>query len=216
MNSVKKLLISLKTQVSHVVDDFENHEALTAVAIEEIEKIGRKTRIQLNRVRNRIRALEKNIEEQKKDVDKWSKRAVSLESSDRERALNCMKRLKGTEKQIEILSRQHEEAVGQEKKIAADLARISEQLGELKTRRETLIARQNVAQATGTVSRSTANPAGDVNSVFERWENQVIGSEFEFPADNPADTFEEEFEKQEHDAELKAALDDLVKKSRKS
>lgn len=216
MNSVKRILISLKTQMSHVVDDFENHEALATVAIDEIEKIGRNSRIQLNRVRNRITELEKKFEEQQADVEKWSERAVKLESSDRESALNCVKRLKDAEKQIEILGRQRQQAIAQEKKISADLARISEQVGELKTRRESLIARQNVVQTTAKAGRDYGNPVGNASSLFDRWENQVLGSEFELPADDPTDAFEEHFEKQEYEVDLKETLAKLVEKNRNS
>ena len=130
--------------------------------------------------------------------------------------MNCVKRLKNAEKQIEILGRQHQEAIAQEKKISADLTRISEQIGKLKTRRESLIARQNVAQATGKTGGVSGNPTKDASSLFDRWENQVLGSEFEFPSDDPTDAFEEDFEKQEHEADLKATLANLVEKSRKS
>ncbi len=216
MHTFQKILISLKTRMSDVVDDFENHEALAAVAIEEIENIGRNSRVQLNRVRNRIEDLEKKIEERKLGAEKWSERAVRLEATDLESALNCVKRMKEAQKEIEILERQHLETIAQEKNISADLARIAEQIEALKTRRENLISRQNRAQAAGKTGSDRPNPAGDAKAIFERWESRVIGDEFEIPVDGPNDAFAERFENEEHEADLKATLASLVEKSRKS
>jgi phage shock protein A len=216
MHTIQKILISLKTRMNNVVDDFENHEALAAVAIEEVEKIGRNSRIQINRIRNRIEGSGTKIETRKQEAEKWAERAVKLEATDQEAAINCVKRMKEAEKEIETLERQQREAIAQEKKIVADLARISEQIGSLKTRRENLISRQHRVQATGTTARDGRNPAGDAKSVFERWENRLLGDEFEIPAEEPGDPFAERFEQEEYEADLKATLASLVEKSRKS
>ncbi|MGH8550867.1 MAG: PspA/IM30 family protein [Methylococcales bacterium] len=130
--------------------------------------------------------------------------------------MNCVKRMKEAQKEIEILARQHREAIAQEKKSSAGLVRISEQIGELKTRRENLISRQNRAQVTGTTARDGRNPAGDAKAIFERWENRVLGDEFEIPVDEPNDAFAGRFENEEYEADLRATLASLVEKSRKS
>jgi phage shock protein A len=216
MYPFKKILISLKAQINNVVDDFENHEALAALAIEEIEKIGRNSRIQLNRIRNRISELENKISALKLDAEKWSERAVKLEATDRESALNCVKRLKEAQKQIEILSLQQQKTIAQETKISADLVQISEQIGALRTRREDLISRQNLAKAKGKAATDGPGPARDANAIFERWESRVVGDEFEIPCEAPNDPFAERFETEEQDADLNATLAMLVEQSRKS
>jgi phage shock protein A len=216
MNTFKKILITLKTQIGTVVDDFENHEALSAVAIEEIENIGRGCRIQLNRVRNRIAELEKKVEERKLDAKKWSERAVKFEPTDPETALNCVKRMKHAEMQIEALERQHRESVDLEKKVSGNLEQIAERIGEMKARRESLISRQNLARASGTAVWNAGSPARDANAIFERWESRVVGDEFEIPLEEPNDAFAERFEKEEQEADLRATLASLVEQNRKS
>ena len=216
MHSIRKILISLKTQMNNVVDDFENHEALAALAIEEIERIGRSSRIQLNRVRNRIGEIEKQIDEQKESAEKWSERAVRLEPNDTEAALNCVKRMKEAEKQIGILEREHRKTVAQESRISRDLSRISEQLAEMKTRRENLISRQNIAKASGNAVGDRHHPAREANAIFERWESRVVGDEFDIPAEEPHDAFADRFEKEEQEEDLKATLASLVEKYRQS
>lgn len=216
MQLFKRIIIQLKTQMNQVVDDFENHQALAAIAIEEIENIGRNSRIQLNRVRNRITEIEKRIGDLKLDVEKWAERAVKLESHSPEDALTCVKRIKQVEKEIEILSRQHEDSLKQEKKIASDLSQICEQLAQMKSKRENLIARENLAQASGRTLGACRNSAGDANAIFERWENRVIGEEFELPPEDFSDSFAEGLEQAEYEAELKARLQSLVEKARKS
>ena len=216
MPTFKRILVQLKTRIGQVVDDFENHEALAGVAIQEVENIARSSRVQLNRVRNRSRALDKKIEALHADKEKWAERAVRLADESPENALNCVKRIKQAEKEIEILCREQNESLNQEQKIATDLNRICEQLAQMKTRKENLIARQHLAQTCGIPFSDYRNPAESANAVFDRWESRVVGDEFEAPDARPHDAFAEGFELEEYEDELKKTLQDLVDQARKS
>ena len=50
MNSLKRIFVSIKSQIDHVADEFENHEALATAAIQDLQELSRKTRLHLHRV----------------------------------------------------------------------------------------------------------------------------------------------------------------------
>ncbi len=216
MNSLKKIFISIKSQVDQIANDFENHEALAEAAIQDLQTLGSKTRLHLHRVSKMSTHYQKQLEQQQKQAQLWSERALKAknEDEDEQKALQCIKRLRQTQQQITLLEQQYEESCKQESKIRDDLNRISEQLQVLKNKKEILAARQNRANLQESLNSKSTNPALEVNNIFERWEGSVVSSEFEAPdCDFDSDPLAQEFEHEEDELALKMMLDELEKQN---
>lgn len=214
MNSFKRIFVGIKTQIDHVADEFENHEALAGVAIEELQEIAAKTRLHLHRVSKMSEQYQQQLIEQQEQASLWSERAIKISKEDEQKALQCVKRLRQVRRQIKSLEKQCEESTAQEEKIRADIELIQDQLLSLSNKKEMLAARQNRATIQGTLSDQHDGSLKDVQSVFQRWEGSVVSSEFSAPdQDIDVDSFAKPFEQEEDELALKAMLDELTKPS---
>ncbi len=210
MNNLKKIFISIKSQVDQVANDFENHEALAEAAIQDLHTLGSKTRLHLHRVSKMSAHYQKQLEQLQKQARLWSERALKARKEDEQKALQCVKRLRQTQQQITLLEQQYQESCKQEAKIRDDLNQISEQLQVLKNKKEILAARQNRASIQESLNSKDCNPILEVNHIFERWEGSVVSSEFEAPdLDCEPDPLTQEFEQEEDELALKMMLDEL-------
>ena len=212
MNSLKRIFVSIKSQVDQVADEFENHEALAGAAIQDIQAIGSKTRLHLHKVSKLSAQYQKQLEEQQEQARLWSDRAIKAKNEDEQKALQCVKRLRQIQHQMTLLEKQYLESTAQESKIRDDLNGLSEQLQVLTNKKEILAARQNRANVKESLNDNRGNPVQEVNNIFERWEGTVVGSEFEVPEQHEVDidNFAAEFEQKEDDLALKKMLNELT------
>ncbi|NOQ14847.1 MAG: hypothetical protein GQ583_10290, partial [Methyloprofundus sp.] len=132
MNNLKRIFVSIKSQIDHVADEFENHEALAGVAIEDLQTIASKTRLHLHRVSKMSEQYQQQLLEQQEQARLWSERAIKVRQEDEQKALQCVKRLRQVQQQIKSLEQQYQESRAQEEKIRTDLELIQEQLQSLK------------------------------------------------------------------------------------
>jgi phage shock protein A len=212
MNNLKRLFVSIKSQVDQVADEFENHEALAGAAILDLQAIGSKTRLHLHKISKLSQQYQEQLEQQQELARLWSERAIKARKDDEQKALQCVKRLRQAQQQIALLEKQCEESAAQELKIRNDLNAISEQLQVLQNKKEILAARQNRASVQESLNNKAGNPVQEVNNIFERWEGRVVSSEFEVPdldLDIDTDNFANKFEQEEDDLALKKMLDEL-------
>jgi len=208
MNSLKRLYISIKGQIDHAADDFENHEALATVAIKDLHAIASKTRMQLHRICKMTEQYQNQLAEKKQQESLWTARAIKAKKQDEAKALECVKRLRQTQKQITLFEQQHEESTKQEIKIQADLNAIEEQLLILKNKKEMLSARQNRSHLQSVIQDNQFNSLDNVQQVFDRWEGRIVSTEYEIPS-TPEDSLKNSFEQEEDALELKMMLDEL-------
>lgn len=75
MNSLKRIFLSLKGQIDHVADEFENHEALASAALQDLQAIASKTRLHLHRVSKMSEQYQQQLAKQQEQVYLWSERA---------------------------------------------------------------------------------------------------------------------------------------------
>ncbi len=210
MNNVKRLFISIKSQIDHVADEFENHEALAGAAISDLQAIATKTRLHLHRVSKMSEQYQNQLEQQQEQAHLWSERAVKARQKDEQKALQCVKRLRQTKQQINLLEQQCLKSSAQESKIRDDLNAIQEQLQILKNKKEILAARQNRVGVHEALHNNNGSSLEDVKNVFDRWEGTVVSSEFEVPERMDIDQFATSFEKQEDDLALMEMLNELT------
>ncbi len=214
MNNLKRIFVSLKGQIDHVADQFENHEALAGVAIEDLQSIASKTRLHLHRVSKMSEQYQQQLSEQQAEAKSWSKRAINVRQEDEQKALQCVKRLRQVQQQIKSIERQCQESSAQEEKIRADLELIQDQLQSLKNKKEILAARQNRASLQEVMGDNHSGSLHEVQNVFQRWEGSVVSSEFSAPEPKvDIDNFAQPFEQEEDDLALKMMLDELTEQS---
>ena len=214
MNSLKRIFVSIKGQIDHVADEFENHEALAGVAIEDLQEIASKTRLHLHRVSKMSEQYQQQLSDQQEQEKLWSERAIKTRQEDEQKALQCVKRLRQVQQQIKSLEQQCQESTAQEEKIRADIELIQDQLQSLKNQKEILAARQNRASIQDSLGDNQNNSLQEVQGVFQRWEGSVVSSEFSVPdqsVDN--DNFAQPFEQEEDELALKIILDELTAQS---
>ncbi len=208
MNSLKRLYISIKGQIDHAADEFENHEALAAVAIQDLQAIASKTKLHLHRVSKMTEQYQKQLDELSQQQAQWASRAIRAKDHDEQKALQCVKRLQQTKKQISLLEQQHEASTQQENKIRDDLNVIQEQLLVLNNKKQMLVARQNRTHLQEAIQDNQLNSVDNVQQVFDRWEGQVVTAEYDAPV-SPVDSLQDTFEQEEEALALKMMLDEL-------
>jgi len=209
MNSIKRLYISIKGQIDQAADEFENHEALAGIAIQELQSIDKTTRLHLHRVSKMTEQYQKQLDQQKQHQSLWTTRAIKAKEQDEQKAIQCVKRLLQTKKQIALLEQQLEESSQQENKTRDDLNSIQKQLLVLKNKKEMFAVRQNRSHIQTTLQDNQINSLDNVQQVFDRWEGRIVSTEHDIPV-TPSDTLLDDFEQEEEALALKMLLDELI------
>lgn len=210
MKTFRRLFVTLKSQIDSVADEFENHEALAGAAIKDLESIGSKTRIHLHKVREMAHRYEKRLDDLNAEADRWAARAVAVREQDEQRALECVRRLRATKQQIEHLDKQLRDTRAMDTRVKADLDRIQTELQTVKKKRELFAARQNRADLMAMLDKHGFERGDDIEAIFERWETNIVGAEFNYQDIEEIDDLAAGFEKEEEQADLKALLDELT------
>lgn len=208
MNTFKRMFVSLKAQIDHVADEFENHEALAGAAIKDLEALGRKTRVHLHKVHNMVLQYKRQLDDLKEQEKLWTQRALKVRGEDEKKALQCVKRLQGVRGQIRHVEKLYQQGQTQESKVQEDLNHIQAQLQNLKNKKELLTARQNRVHVEKTLHEQKLD-GDDVDDIFARWENSVVGNEYQYSEISAEDELAADFEKDENEEELKMLLDEL-------
>ena len=210
MNSLKRIFFTLKAQLDGVADDFENHEAVAGVAINELETYQGKTRVHQHRLQEMIQQFESKLTDLNKEAETWSARAVKLKDQDEAKALECVKRMLQIRQQIKVLEPELTKAREQFGQCQKDLTEIQAQLHALHTQKEVLSARQNRIQLQSSFHVDQLNPTTGAQAIFKRWEQSVVGAEWSGPIPPVKDSFADEFTQEESDLELKMLLIELT------
>ena len=211
MNTLKRWTTSVLSSVDWMITQVENHEALVNSAIDEVQRSGARARVQLNRVTQDGRKMRARLEELREKELVWKDRAVKSAALDEARALECMKRSRRTQKEIESLEEQVKEHARIERQLTTDLGSIDQRLGQLKTQRNLLKTRQSRAEALRAFQAEDSHIISEIGDIFERWEVKV--GEYELQGDcalRGGDDFEGEFVSQEEEEELRESLKKLL------
>lgn len=213
MNSLKRLFISLKSQVDVIVDDFENHEAVAGVAIKDLEEWRGKTRIHQHRLQTMVGQFEATLAELHKEAETWAARAVKTQATDQQKALECVKRMVSTQQQIKTLEAQLQTAQSQHAQLAADLNAVQTRLYTLTTQKAVFAARQNRLHLQASLKNGDGNPLAEAQRVFNRWEEAITGAECGHPDPISQDPFADAFAQAEETLELNRILAELAAKT---
>ncbi|OVE74279.1 hypothetical protein BVX93_00270 [bacterium B13(2017)] len=213
MKVLKNIAVSLSAQFEKLANQFENHEAIASSIIKEVEQIAAKSKVQLNQVRASKKTLNYDLEKTIQDENRWIERAKKVHEIDEKRAIECIKRVKTLRENKKDIEKQIKEANTLEKNLVENVEKIITKLRQLKQQKNTLVSRQNCAEAIGIFHNCNIDFGFEIENLFTRWETKV--TEWEIQSGNTtyeSDDIEEEFIKEEEREELKSLLDEIVQK----
>lgn len=208
MNAIHRLALTLRAQFEDFVDQVENHEAVAEAALNQF-------RANVVDAKFRLRCLEKEItraEERTGDLAResaqWKSRALESEAKDRDRALECVKRMRAADLEKTHLETQISEMRRVHDDVQRDVRRVESQYEDLRRQHKILVSRQSRTEALRAV-RATAPEAP---AVFERWQAKVEKSEIHnevLAVTESLDSFAEEYRHEEDRRALEELLADL-------
>jgi phage shock protein A len=195
-------------RVDAMIVQVENHEAQVTTAIAELGHLVAKAKVQLGRVQRDGEALRALREREVEARDRW--RARAAHEPDDGRALECLRRARQADRQVERVEARLDEHQRSEQQLQRDVAELEQRLRELVEQRNRMATRQTRAEAMAVVQAADAGLLGGLDEVFERWDTRLTTSEYESGCvEGPFDALDQAFQSQEEDRELTEELTEL-------
>jgi phage shock protein A len=210
MGTIARWTSRITASFDWLLDQVENHEALVTSAIKEMQEAASKAHVQLRRVQKDGERLRERHAVALEKTNLWRERALRVHDSDRSKALECMRRRKAAEREVDYLQKQLKEHDRVLLQLKADLGLIGDRIEELKRRKNAFSARQTRTEAIEVIQREELSAVREIDEVFDRWEIKLGVCDL---ANIAADSLEEEFEEGERLEELEVALDALVREN---
>lgn len=214
MNVFKRVKIQIRSNIEELLNSIENHEAVTEAAIQEYQQHYAKAKVKYERMLATERTTQSQLEKTEKDVDQWKARATRLGNENRERAIECLKRMKAAEQHAENLRNELGNLQSSVLEVKSSLEEMRSRIEEVKRKRDQLIVRDSSSRTLSTVKQSVAKEPS-CTDVFQRWEEKVVmrevSDDLEF---EKTDHFERELAKAEQNEALSLELDELLAESK--
>ena len=216
MSLIRRISTSITSSVDRAVSKVENHDAIINAALRDTQQAAARARVRLERVRKDGRQLTERKAGLEQAVVRWAERAKSVAAENEAKALECLRRRRECEQQLEYVVdaiRKHEEL---ETRIAGQVKKIEARIGEVAQQRNMMRSRQSVADAMRTISSVEGISYGEVEETFDRWETNLGETEVMMGAMSNSDPLETEFLAEEDADELRAELALLLDKTEDS
>jgi phage shock protein A len=210
MSIFKRLSATFSSRVDQMVSQIENHDAVVEVAIKESRQATAKAKVRLARVQRDGELLRNKISQLQNDETLWTNRAREMAHKDEDKALECVRRRKLCQKQLEQYTQALKKHEALEQRLAQDIHAAERKLAEMNQQRNLMRTRQSAAQALNSISGVDETVALDVAEAFERWEIKVTESELEVGTVDSMDLLDQEFLEAEDKQTLQAELEQLL------
>jgi len=211
MKSIKRITTTIKASLDGMIGMLENHDALASAAITAAEQSAGRAKAQLYRVKQDGAAIQKRIAEMQQQVALWEDRARRSRELDEEKAIECLRRRQRSLAEITRIEAQYHDHQKLEKQLEGDLTTIEQKINTLRQQRNLMRTRESHAEARRLTTSVESTVAGDIDSIFDRWESHILGAEQQ-QSDMMTildDPFEDSFASEEERKELKKLLDSL-------
>jgi phage shock protein A len=211
MKLFKKLAININSGIDTMADRFENREALSKAYIREYEKTAARAKVRLARVEQEVLRLENEYRDSGEKIQIWSDRALRIHSSDEDKALVCVARMKKCQQHQQEIQQNLENARGLKAKMDRDVDHILKKLNAHQHRHQNLADRQVCAEAFHAVQYAETGLDSDIDELFVRWETDVVAGELstQLP-DLNEDTLDHEFDTIEQEQALREELEKII------
>jgi phage shock protein A len=210
MSLIRRISTSITSTVDRAVSKVENHDAIINSALRDTQQAAARSRVRLERVRKDGRSLKMRQETLIVAVSRWGERAKSVAANDEAKALECLRRRKDCEKQLQNLRDSIEKHDELETRIAEQVKKIEARIGEVAQQRNMMRSRQSVAEAMRTINNIEGVSYGEIEDTFDRWEINLGETEIILGAATTTDPLDTAFLTEEDTAELRAELSDLL------
>lgn len=210
MSLIRRISTSITSTVDRAVSKVENHDAIINAALRDTQQAAARSRVRLERVRkdgHNLRTRRGNLEVA---VTRWTERAKSIAATDEAKALECLKRKKDCEAQLQNLAFSIDKHDELESKIAEQVKKIEARIGEVSQQRNMMRSRQSVAEAMRTINDIEGVSYGEIEDTFDRWEINLGETEIMTGVGSTSDPLETTFVAEEETAELRAELSLLL------
>jgi phage shock protein A len=210
MSLIRRISTSITSSVDRAVSKVENHDAIINAALRDTQQAAARSRVRLERVRKDGHALKTRHGNLKVAIARWTERAKSIAGTDEAKALECLRRRKDCETQLQNLEfsiAKHDEL---EARIAEQVKNIEVRIAEVAQQRNMMRSRQSVAEAMRTINNIEGVSYGEIEDTFDRWEINLGETEILMGASTPTDPLDSAFLAEEDTAELRAELSELL------
>lgn len=214
MKQFKRWTVGIASRFDSVISQVENHEAIIASSIREAQGHAARARVKLARVERDGAGMRRRIKELEQARNTWTERALKSNDTNREQAIECLRRSKQAEAECACLQSEcssHEQTAQQ---LRRDIRTIDERIAELKRKKNAFAAREYRAKALACANPDREALLDGLEDIFERWEIRV--TEHEIHGEVTSDSFEQQFASEEETASLEAELDELLAKQANS
>jgi phage shock protein A len=211
MKLFRKLAVNVHSQVETLANQFENKEALSTSYIREYERIVAQAKVKLAQVEAEADRLEKQSAHLEAQAALWAERARRVHTTDQEKALACVRRMKKAQADQSLVVRELDETRNLKRRMAQDVEQTLHKLGDLKRRHRLLTGRQTCAEALNVVQPYEAGLPDEVDDLYTRWETDVTARELHNQTAAPAtDSLAEAFDRHEEEDDLRLTLEALI------
>lgn len=207
MKRIKRWTASLVSGFDTVINQVENHESVIASSIRELQEAAARTKVKLNRLKRDESTMTKKVADLERTSGLWNERALKLRDSDKPKAIECLRRRKRVDAEIERLRDELPKHASLVNRIGQDVTRLQERIDELKRKKRTFSTRASRAKAIELSKIEDLDTDSDLEAVFDRWEVKL--TESELCAHVAIDSLEEEFCREEEQADLELELERL-------
>lgn len=215
MSLFKRLHLTLRSRVDHLVSEIENHDAVIEAAIGEARRSVAKSKVRLAGLRGEVARLCRRLSELRKAEHQWADRARNTAAEDEEKALACLRRRKECQREAAAI----EEALGRhqalEQRLAQDLRQAEERVAEMARQRNLMRSRESAAEALSSIAGMDQHVGTDLDETFERWEVRITAAELEAGTTDLDDPLERDFVEGEEREALQAELAALITEGRR-
>jgi phage shock protein A len=210
MSLIRRISTTITSSVDRAVSKVENHDAIINAALRDTQQAAAKSRVRLERVRKDGNSLKQRYRDLERAVERWTERARGVAAEDEAKALECLRRRRDCEAQLEGLRESIDRHDELESRIAEQVKKIEARIGEVAQQRNMMRSRQSVAEAMRTINNIEGVSYGEIEDTFDRWEINLGETEILMGASNPSDPLDTAFLAEEDTAELRAELECLL------
>ncbi len=204
MKKLKFWTASIVSGFDSVISKVENHESVVESSIHELQTAAAHAKVKLNRLRQEIQRMNNKLGELKQSRERWNERAISLKDTDKNKAIECLRRRKNVESEIAHLENEIPTHRNLADNIEADVRKLQTKIDDLKLRKRSFSTRASRAQAMKICGKNTGISGEEIEDTFERWELKL--AETEISSSVGCDSLEDEFSREEEFAELEQEL----------
>ena len=216
MSLIRRISTTISSSVDRAVSRVENHDAIINAALRETKLAAARSRVRLNRMRKDGQSLRTRRADLLQAAERWAERAKKIAAEDEARALECLRRRKDCKTQLRHLDDPIERHDELETRIAEQVEKIEERIGEVAQQRNMMRSRQSVADAMRAINNIEGVTCREIDDTFDRWEINIGETEVLMNATSTADPLESAFQAEEDTAELRAELEILLHADREN